>query len=157
MTPDTSHTVYDGDFIQVTPERWGDSDREIVEHAPAVAIVAVDRSGRAVLVRQRREAVRSVLVELPAGIDDDGEEPLEAGRRELQAVYSSPGFTRERVTLLLAEELDEGKPHPDGGEQVEVVRLTGAEVERLLPELEDAKTLVGLLLWLSSSAKSGLS
>lgn len=171
MTPDASETVYDGDFVQVTLERWGDSEREIVEHAPAVAIVAVDREGRVVLVRQRREAVRRKLLELPAGIVDDGEEPLGAGRRELseetglhggrwrelQGIYSSPGYARERITLVLAEELDEGEPHQDDGEQVEVVRLSRAEVERLLPELEDAKTLAGLLLWLRNSAKSGSS
>ena len=54
MRPDESRTVYDGDLVDVTLERWGEHEREIVEHPGAVAIVAVDREGRVALVRQLR-------------------------------------------------------------------------------------------------------
>ena len=63
MKPDESHTVYDGALIDVTLERWGDRDREIVEHPGSVAVVAVDRENRIWLVRQRREPARKYLVE----------------------------------------------------------------------------------------------
>ena len=43
MKPDSSRTVYDGKLIDVTLERWGEHEREIVEHPGAVAIVAIDR------------------------------------------------------------------------------------------------------------------
>src|SRR2546423_4197905 len=83
MKPDSARTVYDGKLIDVTLERWGEHEREIVEHPGAVAIVAIDRDGRLALVRQVREAVRETLLELPAGTLEDGEEPLTAARREL--------------------------------------------------------------------------
>ena len=67
MKPDEAEVVYQGRLIGVTVERWGDHEREIVEHRGAVAIVAVDREGHVALVRQLREAVRRPLLELPAG------------------------------------------------------------------------------------------
>ena len=84
MRPDSSKLVYDGNLIGVTVERWGEHEREIVEHPGAVAIVAVDNRQRLTLVRQRREAVRTALLELPAGTLEEGENALDCARRELQ-------------------------------------------------------------------------
>ena len=67
MKPDESRTVYDGKLVDVTLERWGEHEREIVEHPGAVAIVAVDGEERVTLVRQLREPARKELLELPAG------------------------------------------------------------------------------------------
>jgi ADP-ribose pyrophosphatase YjhB (NUDIX family) len=122
MKPDASRTVYDGNLIDVTLERWGEHEREIVDHPGAVAIVAIDRDGMLTLVRQRREAVRAELLELPAGTLEEGEKPLECARRELEeeagltggtwheaaAFYTTPGFCRERMHLFFAEELEPG-------------------------------------------------
>ena len=58
MKPDASRTAYDGKLIGVTVERWGEHEREIVEHPGAVAIVAVDARDNVVLVRQLREHKR---------------------------------------------------------------------------------------------------
>jgi ADP-ribose pyrophosphatase len=154
--------VWEGERFDVVVERWGDTVRELAEHGGSVAIVAVDREGRLVLTRQFREAVRETLLELPAGILETGEIPLEAARRELaeetglhggswrrlRTIHPSPGFLREPVTIFLAEDLDEGEPHPGESEQIDVVRLTRAELEAELERLEDAKTLVGVLLYL---------
>jgi ADP-ribose pyrophosphatase len=162
MRPDEARRVYDGKLIDVTVERWGDAQREIVEHPGAVAIVAVDGKGNVVLVRQLREAVRGTLVELPAGKRDEGEDPLTTGKRELREecgltggewtllteFWTTPGFCRERMHVFLAEGVEEGEADPDEGEEVEVVRWSVAEVESRLGEIEDAKTLVGLLLYL---------
>ena len=82
MKPDEARTVYDGKLIDVTLERWGDREREIVEHPGAVAIVAVDRDQHVWLVRQLRESVRAKLVELPAGTCEHGEEPLQAANAD---------------------------------------------------------------------------
>jgi ADP-ribose pyrophosphatase len=68
--------------------------------------------------------------------------------RELASFWTSPGFTDERVTVFLAHELEEGEPEPDSGEELELVRWSLGEVEARLPELVDATTLVGLLLYL---------
>ena len=135
---------------------------EIADTPDAVAIVAVDADERVVLVRQHRRAVGTDLLELPAGLVDEGEEPLAAAQRELReetglhggswrelaAIWTSPGFVNELVTLFVADGLEEGEPEPDEGEELEVVRWTLPEVEARVWELQDATTLVGLLLYL---------
>ncbi len=162
MKPDESRTGYDGKLIDVTVERWGDHEKEIVEHPGAVAVVAVDREQRVALVRQRREPARKELVELPAGTLEEGEEPAATARRELAeetglhggdwqdvtAFWTTPGFCRERMHLFFAEGVEEGDASPDEDESVEVLRWPVAELEGRLDEIEDAKTLVGLLLFL---------
>ncbi|HXH88481.1 MAG TPA: NUDIX hydrolase [Gaiellaceae bacterium] len=131
-----------------------------------MTIVPVDREGRIVLTRQFREPARTTLLELPAGMLDPGEIPLAAAQRELaeetglhggtwrqlRTVQPSPGFVREPVTIFVAEDLDEGERDLDEGEEIEVVRLTAAQLEAELGSLEDAKTLVGVLLYLRERA-----
>jgi ADP-ribose pyrophosphatase len=162
VKPDDSRTVYDGKLIDVTLERWGDNAREIVEHPGSVAIVAVDGDQRVWLVRQLREAAREQLVELPAGARDEGEEPLEAAKRELReecgltggdwrelaAFWTTPGFCREYMHLYLAEGVKAGDADPDEDEDVEIVQWHVDELAAKLGEIEDAKTLAGLLLFL---------
>lgn len=162
MKPDASRTVYDGKLIDITVERWGDHEREIVEHPGAVAIVAIDRDGMLTLVRQRREAVRTELLELPAGTLEEGENVLDCARRELEeetgltggtwrgvtAFYTTPGFCRERMHLFFAEELERGEASPESDEELEIVRWARAEIAAKVSEIEDAKTLAGLLLYL---------
>ena len=160
--PDASRTVYDGTLFDVVVERWGEHEREIVDHPGSTAIVAIDGDGLVVLVRQTREAARESLLELPAGTLEPGEQPLETAKRELReevglrggrwrelgAFYTTPGFCRERMHVFLAEDLENGEPSPDDDEEVEVVRWRVEEIEARLPELEDAKTIAGLLLYL---------
>ena len=162
MKPDAARTVYDGKLIDVTLERWGEHEREIVEHPGAVAIVGIDRDGMLTLVRQRREAVRTELLELPAGTLEQGEEPLACARRELEeetgltggtwrevtAFYTTPGFCRERMHLFFAEDLDRGEASPESDEDLEVVRWAKDEISTKVTEIQDAKTLAGLLLYL---------
>ena len=150
--------VWEGHLFAVVEETWGERRRQIVEHPGSVAIVAVDAEGRLVLARQFREAVRAELLELPAGVVEPGEVPLDAARRELaeetglhggewrelRVLHPSPGFLREPVTLFLAQGLEEGEAE----EEVELVRFGAGELPSLLDELEDAKTLVGVLLYL---------
>jgi ADP-ribose pyrophosphatase len=162
MKPDSARTVYDGKLFDVTVERWGEHEREIVGHPGAVAIVAVDRDGILTLVRQRREAVRAELLELPAGTLEQGEQPLESARRELAeetgltggtwrvvtAFYTTPGFCRERMHLFFAEGVEHGDASPESDEELELVRWPVGEIASRIDQIEDAKTLVGLLLYL---------
>lgn len=162
MQPDSSRRVYDGSLIDVTLERWGEHEREIVEHPGAVAIVAVDAEGMVWLVRQLREPARKRLLELPAGTAEAGEEPLVTAQRELAeecglrggewrelaAFWTTPGFCRERMTVFAAEGVEPGEAEPAEDEELELVRWTLEEVRDRLGEIEDAKTLAGLLLYL---------
>src|SRR5215208_785022 len=148
MEPTEVTRIYSGTLFDVVVETWDGREREVVEHSGSVTIVAVDREERVVLVRQFREAARKKLLELPAGIVDEGEQPLETARRELaeetglrggrwrelRRIHPSPGFVREPVTIFLAEGLDEGERDLDEGEEVELVRLTPAELESALDE-----------------------
>jgi ADP-ribose pyrophosphatase len=163
VTPRERRTVYDGKVFDVTVEEWNGREREIVEHPGAVCIVAVDREGFVTLVRQLREATGGELLEIPAGTRESGEEPLQTARRELQeetglsggewrevtAFWTTPGFTRERMTLFFAEGVEPGEASPEEDESFELVRWPVAEIESRLGEIEDAKSLVGLLLYLN--------
>jgi len=166
VRPDESKRVYDGKLFDVTVERWGEHEREIVDHPGAVAIVAVDAEDRVVFVRQLREAVRRQLLELPAGTLEQGEDPLASARRELEeetgftggewqrgpSFWTTPGFCRELMHLFFVEGAREGKRRPDPDESIELVRIAVADVPESLDEIEDAKTLVGLLLYLRRRA-----
>jgi ADP-ribose pyrophosphatase len=163
LMPDSSETVYAGSLIDVTLERWGVHEREIVEHPGAVAIVAVDAMGQVALVRQLRESARRALLELPAGGLDPGEEPLAAARRELAEetgfhggrwrasarFYTTPGFCRELTHLFFAEGVEAGAAAPEADEELELVLWPLAEVRDRLEGIEDGKTLAGLLLYLA--------
>jgi ADP-ribose pyrophosphatase len=136
--------------------------KDVVVHAPAVAIVAVDTAGQIVLVRQPRAGARRELLELPAGILDEHEEPLEAARRELReetglrggewrmlvSFFTTPGFSDELMHVYLATGLEDGTAEPDEDEQLTVERVARDDLPSLLETVEDGKTLVGLLLYL---------
>jgi len=162
VRPDSSRTAWEGKLIQVTLEQWGEHEREIVEHPGAVTIVAVDADDRVALVRQLREATRKELLELPAGTLEPGEDPLATAKRELAEetgltggewreltkFWTAPGFCRELMTLFVAEGVEAGEATPEADESLELVHWPVGEIEQRLGELEDAKTLTGLLLYL---------
>ncbi|MCS7217936.1 MAG: NUDIX hydrolase [Thermus sp.] len=108
---------------------------EIVEHKPAVAVLAL-KEGKMLFVRQPRPAVGLAPLEIPAGLMEAGESPLEAAKRELAeeagltgdlsylfSFYVSPGFTDEKAHVFLAENLREAQAAPDEDEAIEVVWL----------------------------------
>src|SRR5215510_3476519 len=148
MKPDDSRLVYDGRLIDVTLERWGEHEREIVEHPGAVAIVAVDAHDRIALVCQRREPTRRRLLELPAGTLDAGEEPITTARRELAeetgltggewqvgpVFWTAPGFCRELMHLFFADGVEEGEQHLEPDEDIGLVRLPVADLPARLDE-----------------------
>jgi ADP-ribose pyrophosphatase len=151
-------------LLALTVERWGENEREIVEHPGAVAMVAVDAEGYVTLVRQLREATRKRLLEIPAGTADPGEQPLETAKRELReecgltggewrelaAFWTTPGFCRERMHVFAVEGAERGEAAPADDEELELVRWPVAEIGQRLHEIEDAKTLAGLLLYVTT-------
>ena len=159
-------TVYDAGFFTVHKGRFRhedgeEVDRMIVRHTGAVGIVVLD-GDRLWLVRQPREALGSPdLLELPAGkLDEEGESPLDTAKRELAeeigkqaadweplgSFYTSPGFTDEEVHLFLAtgiSDVDE-RPEVDHNERIDVEVRPLADLEAILAETKDSKTLIGL-------------
>ena len=168
MTLDREQEIYAGRVVTLRLKHVRQPDgrvvlREVVEHAPGAAVVAVDADGSVLLVRQSRPAVDSRLLELPAGLVDPGESPDECAVRELAEetgftasrleplvrFYSSPGFCTELLHLFVASGLEPSAMPRDEEEDIEVVRLPLADaIERVLNgEISDAKTVAGLLAY----------
>ena len=109
-------------------EKW-----EIIEHKPAVGVLAV-QDGKMLFVRQYRPAIRGHTLEIPAGLVEPGEDTMLAAAREfseecnlggelrlLTRFYSSPGFTDEFLTLYEASDLRPVPGTPDADEDIELV------------------------------------
>jgi len=136
--------------------------REIVEHAPVVAIVPIDSNGDVILVRQYRLAAKEALLEAPAGLVDDGEDLEAAAQRELQeetgyraadlrrlgGFFVSPGFCTEFIHIYLATGLTESPLQGDEDEDITVERVSLPEALRLVETgaIKDAKSVAGILL-----------
>ncbi|MDR1159491.1 MAG: NUDIX hydrolase [Syntrophomonadaceae bacterium] len=136
------------------------ASREIIEHNGAVAIVALDDENNIYLVRQYRKAAQKVMLEIPAGTLDPGEEPLAAAKRELReeigaraghwekicSYYSSPGFCTEELTVYLAAGLTAGDPDPDPDEFLEITKMPLEQAFDLVRqnEIMDGKSIIGI-------------
>jgi ADP-ribose pyrophosphatase len=136
--------------------------REIVEHGGVAAIVVIDSENNVLLVRQYRKPVERVLLEIPAGGMEPGEDALVCARRELEEetgfsaerweelgfFYTSPGFCSEQMHLYLATELRPAKNAADDDENIELVRVPLTSVPDLIAsgEVCDAKSIAGLLI-----------
>jgi 8-oxo-dGTP pyrophosphatase MutT (NUDIX family) len=162
-----SKTVYEGVIADVRVDEFrhedsSTSEREVVVHPGAVAMIAHDERVL-YMVRQPREAVgEEHLLELPAGkLDVEGESPLETGKRELaeeiglqatewrelKQIYTSPGFSDERVSIMVATGLSEAPADADEDERIEIVEVPLDDLDAAIDECEDAKSLVGLMLF----------
>jgi ADP-ribose pyrophosphatase len=163
----SSKTVYEGPIASVRIERFRHHDgseveRQVVTHPGAVAMVAHDDM-HIYLVRQPREAAgEEAMLELPAGkLDVPGETPIDCARRELaeevglaaeewtelKRFYTSPGFSQEEMTVYLATHLSWVEHRPDPEERIEVVPWPLDDLDGAIAACEDAKSLVGLLLF----------
>jgi 8-oxo-dGTP pyrophosphatase MutT (NUDIX family) len=164
-----SQTIWEGQIATVRVDRYRyddgeEADREVVSHPGAVAVVAHDGE-HIYLVRQPREAVgEPALLELPAGkLDAEGEGPLDTAKRELAeeigkgarswrhltSFYTSPGFVEEECHVYLATDLFDETAEADENERIEIVRHPLAELDALIQDCRDAKSLAGLL-WFRS-------
>ena len=139
---------------------------EIIRHSGASAVVPLldeptQRDPRIVLIRQYRYAADGYVYEIPAGRLDEGESPLACAHRELEeetgyraaamnpltTVYTTPGFTDERIHLFLATDLTSGQQRREHDEFLTLSTLPLSQVMQLIErgEICDAKTVVALL------------
>ena len=138
------------------------SQREIVEHPGGVTIAALTENNELMFVRQYRHPYEQILLELPAGKLDPGEnDPLEAAKRELQeetgvigkeyvslgTFYPSAGFCDEVLHLYFCRVASVGETNPDDDEFIEPILIPiDQAVEMVLNnEIPDGKTQVTVL------------
>ncbi len=161
-----SERIYEGHILNLRKDTVtvinGVSQREIVEHSGGAVIIAVKDDGRVVMVRQYRKGANRVMLEVPAGKRDGGEDPEETARRELREetgytagsirfmarMYTSPGYTEEVLHIYLATELTPGETDFDENEAIDVEEMPLNEaVDMILSgEIQDGKTQAAVLM-----------
>ena len=166
-----SSRIYSGRILNLRVDRvrlpdGREAAREVVEHSPAVVILAENENGEILLIDQFRYSVGTAIIELPAGIVDSGEDTESAAVRELQEetgwkpskvvkvveMYSSPGFSDEKIVLYYATGLTMNKLPEDEDEFIVPHFVSRHDVEKLIADgdIIDGKTLLGLYWWLYS-------
>ncbi len=169
----SSTYIYQGKIINLRQDKIKLPDgretiREIVEHPGAVVILALTDDNNIVMIRQFRKPVDGILWELPAGKVEPGEDLKNCALRELGeetgyyprkikkliTFYSTPGFCNERLTLFLAENLEKRNKNEDDDEFIKVELIKPNEALKLVEEniIKDAKTIIGILYYVSSIA-----
>ena len=156
--------IFDGRLLKLYRDEvetvGGKSVREYVRHPGGAAVVALDGDGNVYLERQFRYPYRKVVMEIPAGKLEEGEDPFDAIRRELKEeigaeagrwdslghIMPSVGYTDEMLWLFLARDLAFGETHWDKDERLEIFRLPFAEaLERAADgRINDGKTAAAL-------------
>jgi ADP-ribose pyrophosphatase len=153
------------DVVEVaqTTRGGGTRPRQVVLHPGAVVIIPMVDDDHVCLIRNERVAVGKWLVELPAGTM---EPPIPAAAmavrelkeetgytaarwRPLAGFYMSPGILREWTQAFVAEELTAGEHQREAGENIDNLVVPWSEAIAMIDrgEIEDAKTICGLLLW----------
>ncbi len=171
MTLVSAERVYHGRIVNLDLDtvRFPDGSTgtlEMLRHPGASAVVpfldeAPGSDPRVLLIRQFRHAADGFIYEVPAGRLDPGESPEACAARELEeetgmragklerltTIFTTPGFTDEKIHLFVAHQLSEGRARREADEFVELEPHPWSEVMTLIQrgEIADGKTLVALL------------
>lgn len=165
----SGEVVYDGKIITVHKDRvelvsGKTSFREVVEHSGGVVILAIckkDGVEKVLMVKQFRYPLKEALLELPAGKLEKNENPFEAAKRELKEetgyiaknwqdlgyVFTSPGYSDEKLYLYKAANLEFVEECPDDGEILIEYEYTIDEIKNMIKnnEITDAKTICAVM------------
>ena len=168
----SSRMVFEGRAVRLSVKTVEKSPgvtvtREIVEHRDCIAAVVLDDDGNVVMVRQFRTPAGKDLLEIPAGVMEEGESPDECVRRELQeeigylpqkiaimgGFYAAPGYCTEYINVFLASVLKKSRLVAEDTDEIEVVRVPVAKIMEMIDggEICDAKSVAGLLRFLSTA------
>jgi ADP-ribose pyrophosphatase len=161
-----SEEVQRGFQVIVAKERFTlpsgrELELDIVKHPGAAAIVPFISETDVLLIRQYRHATRDTILEVPAGKIDPGESPYQTADRELQEevgqrasrieelgwIWTTPGFTDEKIHLYAGFDLTSVDSRPEDDEIIEPFRISLEEALNLIwsGELTDAKSALTLI------------
>jgi ADP-ribose pyrophosphatase len=159
-------TVFRGKLLHVVSDQVSlsggeKSVREYIRHPGAAMIIAMPQAGVVTLVRQFRYPLGRHFIELPAGKIDEGEDALDAAKRELReetgligsdwrhlsTLHPCIGYSDERIELYLAGGLTQASATPDEGEHLEVMHIPVAQALEWVRDgrITEAKAITGLL------------
>ncbi len=158
--------VYNGKIIRVTREvalleNGEKTIRELVHHSGGVCVLPIDRSGDVYFVKQFRYPYKAVLLEIPAGKREEGEDPISCGTRELKEeigatagniislgkLYPTVAYDTEIIYMFLATDLTFSDNHLDEDEFIDVVKIPFDKAYEMVlnDEIPDAKTQLAIL------------
>ncbi len=162
-----SEIVFKGRIITVRNDKAVLEDgtvvgRELVVHSGGVCIVPVTEDGEIIMVRQFRYPFGEPLIEIPAGKLETGEDPREAGLRELKeetgaaaknfeylgVTYPSVAYLSEKIHMYLATGLEFSKQSLDDDEFLDIMKFKFGDVIKMIEtgEIKDGKTMTAVLL-----------
>lgn len=168
--------VYEGRIINVRCDKaelhnGNPCTREVVEHNGGVSVAALTENNELIFVRQFRYPYMEVVLELPAGKLEKGEDPFEAGKRELEEetgtvaskyydlgkFYPTPGYCGEIIHLYAASGLTSTSMNPDEDEflEVEKIQLEKAVEMVINNEIRDGKT-IALIMKVAEMKRRGM-
>jgi ADP-ribose pyrophosphatase len=143
--------------------------REYMTHPGAVGVLAFERSGKILLVKQYRYPIRQFTCEIPAGKLAKGEKPDDCVKRELEeetgfvaekiqrlvSYWPTAAFSNEVIHLYVAWQLRPTRMNPDDDEYIELVQLLPRQLEAMIRQgkIRDSKTLIAYLAWKTSQKK----
>ena len=153
--------IFAAEVMDVRLQDGSFSKREIIRHNGGATIVPLDKDMNVYMVRQFRSPFQQVLVELPAGKLEPGEDPRDCAIRELReetglaadlvvdlgCIFTSPGYSTEALYLYLATGLHQGESSLDAGEFLNVEKIPLTTLLELIDtgRIRDAKTVIALL------------
>ena len=159
-------SIFAGKVVDLAIERvqlpnGNTTELELIRHPGAAAVVPLETDGEVHLVRQYRHATGQWLLEVPAGKLDPGETPSTCASREIEEevgvrasrldslgwLWTTPGFTDEKIHLYLARDLQAVGQALQADEVLSVVSMPLATAIRKVHEGEicDAKSMCALL------------
>lgn len=161
-----SDPIYDGkilslrvDTVELPDKKY--SKREIVDHKKGVGIIAFDGEDSLYLVKQYRISIDTYTLEIPAGLVEANELPIDAAKRELQEeigfypedieylfdMHASPGFTNDKLSFFISKDLKESKLEEDNDEFLEIKSYKIDDLYNMIQngEITDAKTIIGIM------------